>query len=100
MTAASILTDELLASFDASTVDVAHALTMPPAIYTEEEFLAFERQAIFANEWLCVGRASRIPNVGDYFTTTVNEERIIVSRAKDGEVHAFSSICQHRGMQV
>jgi phenylpropionate dioxygenase-like ring-hydroxylating dioxygenase large terminal subunit len=100
MTAASIFNDELLASFDASTVDVAHALTMPPAIYTEEEFLDFERQAIFANEWLCVGRASRIPNVGDFFTTTVNTEQIIVTRAKDGEVHAFSSICQHRGMQI
>lgn len=100
MTAASIFTDELLASFDASTVDVAHALTMPPVIYTDERFLAFERRTIFANEWLCVGRASRIPNVGDFFTTTANEERIIVTRAKDGAVHAFSAICQHRGMQV
>ncbi|MEO6158381.1 MAG: aromatic ring-hydroxylating dioxygenase subunit alpha, partial [Ilumatobacteraceae bacterium] len=51
-------------------------------------------------EWLCVGRASQIPEVGDYFTTTVNSEQIIVSRAKDRSVHAFSAICQHRGMQV
>ena len=55
---------------------------------------------MFAHEWLCVGVASRIPNVGDYFTTTVNGESIIVARAKDHSVHAFSSICQHRGMQV
>jgi phenylpropionate dioxygenase-like ring-hydroxylating dioxygenase large terminal subunit len=44
--------------------------------------------------------ASRIPDVGDYFTTTVNGEPIIVTRAKDGAIHAFSAICQHRGMQV
>ena len=55
---------------------------------------------MFDNEWQCVGRASRIPNVGDYFTTTVNTEPIIVSRAKDHTVRAFSAVCQHRGMQV
>jgi phenylpropionate dioxygenase-like ring-hydroxylating dioxygenase large terminal subunit len=94
------LTPELLASFDRSVVDVAAAVTMPPEIYTSPEFLDFERRAVFANEWLCVGRSSRIPNVGDYYAATVNNEQIIVCRAKDGSVHAFSAICQHRGMQV
>jgi phenylpropionate dioxygenase-like ring-hydroxylating dioxygenase large terminal subunit len=96
----TMMTPDLLTSFDASTVDVSAAVTMPPEIYTSPEFLEFERGALFAREWLCVGRASRIPEIGDYFTTTVNNEPIIVSRAKDGEVRAFSAICQHRGMQV
>ncbi len=96
----SMLTADLLASFDASTTDVAHAVTMPPDIYTAAEFLAFERRAVFAHEWLCVGVASRIPDVGDYFTTNVNGEPIIVARGKDGAIRAFSAICQHRGMQV
>jgi phenylpropionate dioxygenase-like ring-hydroxylating dioxygenase large terminal subunit len=94
----TMLTNELLTSFDASTTDYATAITMPPEIYTSEEFLEFEREAIFATQWQCVGVASRIPEPGDYFTTTTgNGEQIIVARAKDGEVHAFSSICQHRG---
>jgi phenylpropionate dioxygenase-like ring-hydroxylating dioxygenase large terminal subunit len=96
----TILNAELLSSFDESIVDVADAVTLPPAIYTSEEFLAFERQALFAKEWLCVGRASRIPETGDYFTATVNNEPIIITRAKDGSIHAFSAVCQHRGMQV
>src|SRR5829696_2808762 len=96
----SILGPDLLVSFEDSVVDVSKARTMPPAIYTSEEFLAFERDALFAHEWLCVGRASRVPDVGDYFTTTANGEPIIVARAKDGSVRAFSAICQHRGMQV
>ena len=96
----TILTDDLLASFDASVTDYTTAVTLPPEIYTSEEFLSFERDAVFARHWLCVGRTSRIPNVGDYFTTTVNDEPIIVTRAKDGEIHAFSAVCQHRGMTV
>jgi phenylpropionate dioxygenase-like ring-hydroxylating dioxygenase large terminal subunit len=96
----TILTDELLSQFDESTLPVSEALTMPPVIYTSEEFLEFEKRALFDHEWLCLGRASRIPEPGDWFSATVNDEPIIVARGKDGEIRAFSSICQHRGMQI
>jgi phenylpropionate dioxygenase-like ring-hydroxylating dioxygenase large terminal subunit len=96
----SILTDDLLASFDASVTDVASACTLPVDCYITEEFLDFERRALFAHEWLCVGRASRIPNNGDYFTTRLAGEGVIVARGKDGVIRAFSSVCQHRAMEV
>ena len=96
----SIFTPELLSALAESATDVATAKTLPPVIYTDEEFLAFEKESLFAKEWLCVGRASRIPNPGDYFTTVVNDEQVIAARGKDGEVRVFSAICQHRGMQV
>ncbi len=95
-----IFTDEFLASFDASTTDVATACTLPPEIYTDEAFLAFERRALFSREWLCVGLASQIPEPGDYVTTTANGEPIIVARGKDAAVRAFSAVCRHRGMQI
>lgn len=96
----TILSDELLRSFDASITDVATACTMPPEIYTSEEFLDFERRTIFSQEWLCMGRAERIPNPGDFFATTANGEHVIVARDKEGNVNVFSAICQHRGMQI
>ncbi|MEO7397902.1 MAG: aromatic ring-hydroxylating dioxygenase subunit alpha [Ilumatobacteraceae bacterium] len=94
------LNDDLLGKFDGSVTDIATAITMPPEVYTSPEFLDFERRALFVKEWLCVGRASRVAHAGDYFTTTVNSEPIIVCRSKDDSVRAFSAICQHRGMQV
>jgi phenylpropionate dioxygenase-like ring-hydroxylating dioxygenase large terminal subunit len=96
----TVLTNDLLSSFDTSITSVATAETLPPVIYTSEEFLAFERRALFEREWLCVGRASRIAAPGDYFVADVNGERIIVARGKDGEVRAFASTCRHRGMQI
>jgi phenylpropionate dioxygenase-like ring-hydroxylating dioxygenase large terminal subunit len=51
-------------------------------------------------EWLCVGRAERIPNVGDWFTVTIVDEPLIIARNKDGAVCAMSAVCQHRAMQV
>lgn len=101
----SILNDELLATLDASTADVAHAATLPPEIYTSDEFLQFEHEALFAHEWLCVGRASRIPNPGDWFTVTIANEPLIVVRDKPGPdgtagVNCLSAVCQHRAMTV
>jgi phenylpropionate dioxygenase-like ring-hydroxylating dioxygenase large terminal subunit len=96
----SMLNDDLMASLDQSIEDVAHAATLPPQIYTSDEFLGFEAEALFMKEWLCVGRAERIPNVGDWFTVTIVDEPIIVARNKDSAIRAMSAVCQHRAMQV
>ncbi|MDH3753623.1 MAG: aromatic ring-hydroxylating dioxygenase subunit alpha [Acidimicrobiia bacterium] len=96
----TIFTDELLAGLDRSTTDVATAETFPPVVYTSEEFLAFEREALFDHEWLCVGRTSRASEPGDFFTVDVNGEGVIVARGKDDALRAFSSVCQHRAMQI
>jgi phenylpropionate dioxygenase-like ring-hydroxylating dioxygenase large terminal subunit len=96
----TILTDELLETFDDSILPVSEARTMPPVIYTSDEFLEFEKRALFDHEWLCLGRASRIPEPGDWFTSTINDEPLIVARGKDSVIRVFSAICQHRGMQV
>ncbi|MGB1722783.1 MAG: aromatic ring-hydroxylating oxygenase subunit alpha [Ilumatobacteraceae bacterium] len=94
------MTEELLASLEASSQGVAEAVTLPPALYTSEEVLEFERDAIYAREWLCVGRAERIPEPGDWFTVNIAHEPIIVVRDKEGDVRAMSAVCQHRAMQV
>jgi phenylpropionate dioxygenase-like ring-hydroxylating dioxygenase large terminal subunit len=94
------LNDDLLASLDESTSDVAHAATLPSELYTSEEFLRFEYEALFAHEWLCVGRASSIPNPGDWFTVTIADEPLIVVRDKQGDVNCLSAVCQHRAMAV
>ena len=94
------LPEELLAGLDASVTDVARASTLPTALYTSPEVLRFEREAIFAREWLCAGRVERIPNPGDWFTVTLGDEPVIVVRDKDGELRALSAVCQHRAMQV
>jgi phenylpropionate dioxygenase-like ring-hydroxylating dioxygenase large terminal subunit len=38
--------------------------------------------------------------VGDYFTTRIIDEPIVVARSHDGQVKAMSSVCQHRAMLV
>lgn len=90
----------ILADLDAVATDYTQARTMPAGVYTSEEFYQFEKEAIFAREWLCLGHISQIPEVGDYFTIQVADEPLIVVRDKDGVVRVLSSICQHRGYPV
>lgn len=90
----------ILAGLGPSDGDVTTARTLPAGVYTSEEFYAFEKEAIFAREWLCLGHVSQIPQPGDYYTIQVGDEPLIVVRDNDGTVRVMSSICQHRGYPV
>ena len=92
--------DALFDELADSVLDVSAAGTLPAELYTSPEVLAFERDVLYTKEWLCVGRAERIPEPGDWFTVTICDEPIIVAHDKTGEVRAMSAVCQHRAMQV
>ena len=98
--APSPLDDALFASMDSSVRDLAEAESLPPLCYTDPAFYAFETEAVFNHEWLCVGRESWLAEPGDYFTTRIVGEPIVVARTRKGEIRAMSSVCQHRGMLV
>lgn len=91
---------EILASLDRSSTEYTQARTMPASVYTSEAFYEFEKEAIFAREWLCLGHVSQIQEEGDYFTIQVADEPLIVVRSENGVVRVLSSICQHRGYPV
>lgn len=90
-----------LAELWASTGDVNRAVGLPPACYTDPDWYHYEQRVIFDHEWICVGRVDMVPEPGDYFTvTTVDDERLIVVRNREGRINVMSSVCQHRGMCV
>lgn len=72
------------------------ARAMPKSVYTSPEFLALEREHIFAREWLCAGRAEALPNPGDYLTMAIAGEPVIVLRDGEGRLRAMSNVCRHR----
>ena len=94
----TLLTDELLASFEDSTRDVNEACLLPPELYTSPEWFDFERRAIFGHSWLCVGRENQIPEPGDWFAFELVDEPLLVVRDKRGEVRVLSAVCRHRGI--
>lgn len=96
----TILTDKFFDSFSSSVRPTTEAETLPPEIYTSEEFYRFEKEALFYREWLCVGREEWVSEPGDYFTTSHANEPIVIARDRDGKLQAMSAVCQHRAMLV
>ncbi|MFC5702188.1 aromatic ring-hydroxylating dioxygenase subunit alpha [Cohnella faecalis] len=83
-----------------SLIESKEARSLPAECYTSPSFFEFEKEAVFARSWLCVGRQEMIPNAGDYFTIKINEDPLIVSRDSKMNIHVISAVCQHRGHLV
>ena len=96
----SVLNEAFFKSFGSSTLPVGDAESLPPECYTDAEFYEFEKEAVFNHEWLCLGREDWVKNPGDYYTSSIIGEPIVVVRNSKGVLKAFSSVCQHRAMLV
>lgn len=59
-----------------------------------------ELERIFARCWLFVAHDSQIPKAGDYITTYMGQDNVIIVRQKDGSVKGFLNSCPHRGNKV
>lgn len=75
---------------------------IPAESVTSAEYFEREREQIFKQAWLEVGRVEEIPNPGDYFTREMHvfKSNIVVVRGKDGVIRAFHNMCTHRGMAL
>lgn len=80
-------------------VDVVGA-TQSRLVFWDEAVYRQELERIFARSWLFLAHDSLLPKPGDFITTYMAEDAVIVSRQKDGTVRAFLNSCTHRGNQV
>jgi choline monooxygenase len=76
------------------------AETYPWSWYTDRAVLALEQERIFRSAWHYVGHAGRLPEPAGYFACTTGGLPVVVTRDRDGELHAFLNVCRHRGAQV
>jgi phenylpropionate dioxygenase-like ring-hydroxylating dioxygenase large terminal subunit len=75
----------------------AAAPMLPKQCYTSPSFFAFERDAVFTRNWVCVGRVDQLAEPGDAFAMSVAGEPLIIARGTDGEIRAMGAVCRHRG---
>ncbi|MDF1750660.1 MAG: aromatic ring-hydroxylating dioxygenase subunit alpha [Alphaproteobacteria bacterium] len=74
------------------------AQTLPGRFYTDPDYFDYEVATFLSREWHCLGRVDEIPNPGDYFTTRLFAEALLVVCGDDGQVRVLSNVCRHRGM--
>jgi 3-phenylpropionate/trans-cinnamate dioxygenase subunit alpha len=69
-------------------------------IFIEPEVYQLELEKIFARTWIYLCHESQLKNPGDFFTTYMGEDPILVTRDKSGKIGAYLNSCRHRGMKV
>ncbi len=69
-------------------------------VYVNQEIFELEMEHLFANTWVHVGHASQIPNHGDYFTTSIGAQPVIMVRHSDGTVKVLYNRCPHKGTKI
>lgn len=73
----------------------------PYRLFTDPEIYKLEQERIFRGKtWNFLCLDIEIPNAGDYRTTTVGETPVVVTRDRDGKVHAMVNRCAHKGALV
>ena len=78
----------------------AGAKTLPQDYFVSPDIFDKEQNGLFSTQWALVGHQSQIAQSGDYFTSEVAGESLIVVRDQKGEVHGFYNVCRHRGTRL
>ena len=68
--------------------------------YIDAELFALEMEHLFANTWVYVGHASQVPSKGDFYTTTVGTEPVVMVRHTDDSIRVLYNRCPHKGAKL
>jgi phenylpropionate dioxygenase-like ring-hydroxylating dioxygenase large terminal subunit len=74
--------------------------SLPGWLYRDPEFFEAEKKAFLRAAPQVVCHESEIREPGEWRTIEYLGESVILIRADDGEVRAFSNVCRHRGSRL
>lgn len=74
--------------------------TLSRRVYWDDLVYQQELEKIFGRCWLFLGHESQLPKPGDFLTTYMAEDHVILVRQRDGSLKAFLNTCPHRGNRI
>ncbi|MBI1205987.1 MAG: Rieske 2Fe-2S domain-containing protein [Azospirillum sp.] len=70
------------------------------SMFTDPDYFDLEMRYVFEGNWIYLAHESQIPEPGDYLTVTMGRQPVIITRDKQGELHALINACAHRGAML
>ena len=69
------------------------------SVYTDPAVFDLEMERIFNCSWLYAGHESQVPGRGDFITTQLGKQSVILARHQDG-INVLFNRCPHRGAKI
>ncbi len=69
-------------------------------VYVSQDVFKLEMKHLFRNTWIYVGHDSQVPRKGDYYSTTIGDQPVLMVRHTDNTVRLMYNRCPHKGTQV
>ncbi|MGB2602733.1 MAG: aromatic ring-hydroxylating dioxygenase subunit alpha [Candidatus Sulfotelmatobacter sp.] len=91
--------EQILSSYD-DHAPLARASTIPSAWYVDARIAELERLSVFSKTWQLVARTEQVEVPGQFVSTTVAGEPIVVVRGNDEVLRAFYNVCRHHAAAV
>jgi len=76
--------------------DISCAWSIPAPYYVDPSVHLQEKERIFNRTWQVVGHAHQLAKPGDFFTTELFGEPLLLVRGAQGELRGFYNVCRHR----
>src|SRR4030081_740632 len=91
--------ETILASYN-DRAPLAEASTVPAPWYVDARMRELERTSVFSKMWQLVARTDQVAKTGEFVSTAVAGEPIVVVRGNDGVLRAFFNVCRHHAAAV
>jgi benzoate/toluate 1,2-dioxygenase alpha subunit len=69
-------------------------------LYLDPELFELEMARLWRNAWIYVGHDSQVPTPGDFYTTVIGREPVIMLRGPDSKVRVLPNRCSHKGTKL
>lgn len=89
----------IIDSYDPS-APLERASTIPAAWYTDQSVFELEQRTVFSRSWQVAARVDQLQKSGDYVTTDIGDEPVVVVRGSDNQIRAFFNVCRHHAAAV
>ena len=76
------------------------AFTIPSSWYVDKDLYELELKTVFSNTWQLAARVDQVQQPGQYVTTDIAGEPIVVVHGNDGVLRAFFNVCRHHAAAV
>jgi Rieske 2Fe-2S family protein len=74
--------------------------SLPQALYTDPQALAFDLEAIFKPNWLMAGFDLELAKPGAWMAFSIGPWPIFIVRDRSGGLRGFHNTCRHRGARI